>query len=165
MLWGCALLFNAAIKIYDNNKTIKENMSQQFLTQFQVLKSASMNHEKHEWKSVEGLIKNIEKLTGADCWDANEFSKGVILYGAGSIGAGAFEYFSQKQIKVLGFVDDTPGRTGARYCGVEILTLDAAMKIDCPIIISMKLWLEPAARMASVGRAFEAFAHHVIART
>ena len=134
-------------------------MSQNFIQQFQALTS-NLN-ESNEWKPTHDYILQIAKLTGADRWDADEFSKGVILYGAGEMGYQAFEYYSKQQIKVLGFLDDTPEKKGTNYCGVPILLFDEAMKIDCPIIIAMKHWREPAARLSGADRPFLTSAQHV----
>jgi FkbM family methyltransferase len=138
---------------------MKENPMPSFVAQLQAL--ATGFHESTTYPSLVDLIQQIGALTGASLWSENEFRKGVILYGAGSIGAGAFDYFVKQDVKVLGFIDDTAGREEGRYCGLPILPLPAAMQIDCPIVISMKLWQEPAIRMSLLRRPCEAFAHHV----
>jgi FkbM family methyltransferase len=134
-------------------------MSHSFATQLELLKCEFQ--KRTDFDTLADLIKEVGVLTKASIWGPNEFDKGVILYGAGSIGAGAFDFFTQNRINVLGFIDDTPGRAGKKFCGADILSLSSAMQIDCPIVISMKLWQVPAARLSDFGRPCEAFSHHV----
>src|ERR1022692_1863323 len=117
--------------------------------------------ERNDWSCLPGLLAEAAALTGSASWRDDDFSNGVLLYGAGAIGAGALDYFTQQGVGVLGFIDDTPGKAGQTYCGLEVLSLESAMRMDCPIVISVKLWAAPAARIVELGRGCEAFSHHV----
>jgi FkbM family methyltransferase len=44
---------------------------------------------------------------------------------------------------------------------VEIIPFSSALRMGCPIVISMKLWAAPAAKIAEAGGSCEAFAHAV----
>ena len=115
-----------------------------------------------DWDCVPELLHKIAALTGSAGCDDSAFDNGVLLYGAGSIGAGALEYFSQKGIKVLGFLDDTPGRESSSYRGVDIVPLNFALRNNSPVVISMKNWIVPAAKLAEKGQRCESFAHYVV---
>jgi len=117
--------------------------------------------ERTDWTCLAELLAGMAALTGSSGWSDSELRRGVLLYGAGSIGAGAFEYYTRQGIPVLGFIDDTPGKEGQSYCGVEIIPFSSALKTGCPIVISMKLWAGPAAKIAEAGGTCEAFAHGV----
>jgi hypothetical protein len=95
-------------------------------------------HARDDWDCIPELLHKIAVLTGSAGRDDAAFDNGIVLYGAGSIGAGALEYFSEKGIKVLGFLDDTPGREGGSYRGIDIVPLTFALRNNRPIIVSMK---------------------------
>lgn len=134
-------------------------MHESFTAQLDLLKSKF--RKRTDFAALSDLIQEMRTLTKASTWESTEFDKGVLLYGAGAIGAGAFDFFQKHHVTVLGVIDDTPGRAGTKFSGVDILSLSSALQIDCPIVISMKLWQEPAARLSDLGRPFEAFSHHI----
>lgn len=118
--------------------------------------------DRHDWDCLPQLVDAVARLTGSDQWDRKDFANGILLYGAGSIGGGAMEFFAQQGIDVVGFVDDTPSREGASYNGRPIVSFHSALRIHCPIIISMKGWQRPAARLREAGRPCEPFSHYVV---
>lgn len=130
-----------------------------FAAQIGELKARHSSRE--DWDGLSELLEQIGNLTGAAEWSDGDYERGILLYGAGSIGAGALEYFKQRGIKVAGFIDDTPGREGTNYYGVEIVPFDAARHGRHPIIVSIKDWNLPARRLSAAGVRFEAFSHHV----
>ena len=117
-------------------------MHESFTAQLDLLKSKF--RKRTDFAALSDLIQEMRTLTKASTWESTEFDKGVLLYGAGAIGAGAFDFFQKHHVTVLGVIDDTPGRAGTKFSGVDILSLSSALQIDCPIVISMKLWQEPA---------------------
>ena len=118
--------------------------------------------DQQDWDCLPRLVEAIGRMTGSDAWNREDFADGVLLYGAGSIGAGAMEYFVEQGINVVGFVDDTPAREGASYHDRPILSLRSALGDSRPIVISMKSWQRPAAKLREAGRPCEPFAHYVI---
>lgn len=130
-----------------------------FAAQFENLRS--VHREGDRWDELPGLLRELAALTGSEKWADSDFQRGILLYGAGSIGAGALDYFTRQGIQVLGFLDDTPGREGTSYGGIEIVPFDAERHRHSPIVISIKDWQLPARRLFAAGVPFEAFSHHV----
>ena len=115
-----------------------------------------------DWDCLPELVNKIAVLTGSAHWAPDKLTAGVLLYGAGSIGAGALEYFANHHIKVLGMLDDSPGREGTKYHGLDILPFSFAQRARCPIIVSMKNWLVPATKVVQMGLTCESFANYVV---
>jgi FkbM family methyltransferase len=118
--------------------------------------------QKGNWSCIPDLLQKLGSLTKSQEWGNGGMEDGIYLYGAGSIGAGALDYFKDQEIKVLGFIDDTPGREGTRYRGLDILPFNVAKEASRPIIISVKNWQLPAARLAEAGMPSEAYSQHVV---
>jgi len=76
----------------------------------QLAEIQSAFRERTDWNCLAELLRETAALTGSSGWSDAGFRAGVLLYGAGSIGAGAFEYYTRQGIPVLGFIDDTPGK-------------------------------------------------------
>ncbi len=108
----------------------------------------SKYHAETGWDYFSDLLADVRKLTGAGGLSEDNMCKGVFLYGAGSIGAGALDYFKQQGINVLGFLDDTPGREGTRFCGLDVSQYNSTLHSRFPIVISMKKWHYPAEQLS-----------------
>ncbi|MBI3860695.1 MAG: FkbM family methyltransferase [Planctomycetia bacterium] len=119
------------------------------------------HRDSDNWDGLSQLLDEMGALTGAAEWNERDFDRGILLYGAGSIGAGALDYFKRRGINVVGFLDDTPGREGGEYYGVDIMPSECARDGAHPIVISIKDWNLPALKLSAAGLRFEAFSHHV----
>ncbi len=63
------------------------------------------------------------------------------IFGSAKMGARVYQYLVMKKIKVLGFIDNNPGKRGSQLFGVKIFSLDEIDRANNPCVIIASSYL------------------------